>query len=401
MIAEFLPSVAAGSVLAPPSKSMAHRLLLAAALSDESEISNVAFSSDIIATLNCLTGLGAFSEVSEKDVKIGGLLKGKATNEINCLESGSTLRFLIPLCLVKGEKITLKGTKRLFERPLSVYEEIFKKQSISYTKGEDFITLDGSLKSGDFEVRGDISSQFITGLLYALPLLSSDSTVKIIGKLESRPYIDLTLLALSLFGIEIREEAGTFYINGNQNYNSIKKAVEGDYSNAAFLDGFNLIGGNVKVLGLKENSLQGDRVYKEIYEAFKNNKKQFDISDCPDLAPVLFGLSAIYGGAKFEGTKRLKIKESDRAEVMKTELSKFGIELKIEDNSVEVLKCDIHPPIKTLFSHNDHRIVMALSLLCSRFGGKIEGIEAVNKSFPDFFEKIKALGIDVTINDTQ
>jgi 3-phosphoshikimate 1-carboxyvinyltransferase len=400
MIAEISPSKAEGRVFAPPSKSMAHRLIIAAALSEKSEISNVAFSDDINATVGCLKGLGAAISKKEDKVTAGGLLRGEKQREIYCNESGSTLRFLIPLCLLSEGEITLRGTKRLFERPLGVYEEIFKSQGITYTKGEGFLTLCGKLKSGEYRVRGDISSQFITGLLYALPLLCSDSKIIIEGRLESRPYIDLTLSALSLFGIVVTEESDGFFVKGNQRYKSLSAGVEGDYSNAAFLEGFNLIGGDVEVLGLDDNSLQGDRVYKEIYSQLKSGNKQFDISDCPDLAPVLFTLSAIFGGAVFNGTKRLKIKESDRGEVMKRELSKFGIELIINENSVEVVKGEIHPPKEILLSHNDHRVVMSLALLCSLYGGKIDGCEAVNKSFPDFFEKIKSLGIEVKLNDT-
>lgn len=400
MIAEILSSRAKGRVLAPPSKSMAHRLIIAAALSEKSEISNIAFSDDINATVDCLKGLGAAISKKEDRVTAGGLLKGEKQREIYCNESGSTLRFLIPLCLLSGGEITLKGTKRLFERPLSVYEQIFKSQNISYTKGEGFLTLEGALKSGEYKIRGDISSQFITGLLYALPLLCSDSKIIIEGRLESRPYIDLTLSALSLFGIVVTEESDGFFIKGNQHYKSLSAGVEGDYSNAAFLDGFNLIGGDVEVLGLDEDSLQGDRVYRQIYRELKSGKKQFDISDCPDLAPVLFTLSAVLGGAVFNGTKRLKLKESDRGEVMKQELSKFGIELTINENSVEVKEGGICTPKEILLSHNDHRVVMSLALLCSLYGGKIDGCEAVNKSFPDFFEKIKSLGIEVKLYDS-
>ena len=175
--------------------------------------------------------------------------------------------------------------------------------------------------------------------------------------------------------------------------------VEGDYSNAAFLDAFNLLGGEVQVIGLSETSVQGDKVYKEMFEQLSGGTKEFDLSDCPDLAPIMFALSAVKGGARFTGTARLKIKESDRAEAMKQELKKFGIDLKIKENEVIVEKGAINPPTEILCGHNDHRIVMALSLLCSMVGGTIAGAEAVNKSFPDFFDKIKALKVDVILND--
>ena len=395
MIVKIEKSKAQGNIVAPPSKSMAHRALICGALSEKSSIRNLAASEDIKATLGCLKALGAKVDETDGGVRIGSLDPASVPEnaELFCNESGSTLRFFIPLCMLSNKKITLRGSKRLFERPLSVYEEICKEQGIEMDKGEDYVTVCGRLKSGSYKVAGNISSQFITGLLFALPLLEGDSTLEVTGKFESASYVDLTLSSLNAFGVEIKREANTFYIKGSQSYQNAEYTVEGDMSNAAFLDGFNLVGGSVSVQGLNPNTLQGDRVYKTMYKELVEGKKSFDLSDCPDLAPVMFALAAERGGAEFTGTARLKIKESDRAAAMAEELSKLGIESEIYENSVVIKKSELAEPKETLCSHNDHRIVMALSLLLSKVGGSIEGAEAVKKSYPDFFEAIKKLGI--------
>lgn len=387
-------SKAIGTIAAPPSKSQAHRLLICGALSGGSRITNVEYSNDISATLDCLKALGANIEKSGNTVTLGGLnprLNQNAT--LDCRESGSTLRFLIPLCMMSGNSITLTGTKRLFERNLKIYEKIAADNSILFQKGDNSITVCGRLKSGEYKVQGNISSQFISGLLFALPLIDGDSTLEITGEYESEPYVDLTIKALGDFGIKIEKCGRTYKISGNQRYIENDLTVEGDYSNAAFLDAFNLLGGNVNVTGLDKNSLQGDRVYREMFEGLKNGEKRFDLANCPDLAPVMFALAAVLGGAEFTGTRRLKIKESDRAAAMQTELSKFGIRVDVFENSVTVHGGKLQAPCETLCGHNDHRIVMALSILCSLTGGSIDEAESVAKSYPDYFKKIKSLGI--------
>ncbi|MBE6787537.1 MAG: 3-phosphoshikimate 1-carboxyvinyltransferase [Ruminococcaceae bacterium] len=391
------PSKAKGEIFAPPSKSMAHRALICGALSKNSIIRNIDFSADVKATLGALENLGANVDITDDGVIIGGLSLESVPNDavIDCFESGSTIRFLLPFCMCCGKKVTIKGAKRLFERPLTIYEQIAKEQGILFEKGEQSLTVCGTLKSGTYKVLGNISSQFITGLLFTLPLLSNKSQIEIIGDFESESYIDLTLSVLDSFGVIVSRKDNTFYIEAKQKYNDCEYEVEGDCSNAAFLEAFNYLGGNVEVSGLKLDTLQGDRVYKQIFEGLKKGQKQFDLADCPDLAPVVFAISSVYGGAEFTGTKRLKIKESNRAEVMKTELSKFGIETVVLENSVIVKNGELKTPEECLQSHNDHRIVMALSLLLSITGGSIEGAEAVCKSYPNYFSDIKTIGIDV------
>lgn len=396
MIVTIKKSKAKGTIAAPPSKSMAHRALICGALSGGSTIDNIEYSNDILATLDCLTALGAQIQLQDNTIKCGSLDPFVSKQAIlDCRESGSTLRFMIPLCMLSGSKVTLTGSERLFARNLTIYEEIAKQNGIIFEKGESSLTVCGRLKSGDYKIAGNISSQFISGMLFALPFLDGDSTLEIIGEYESEPYVDLTIKSLSDFGVIIEKSGRIYKIKGNQKYVSKNMTVEGDYSNAAFLDGFNLLGGDVLVTGLDDDSLQGDKIYKQMYASLKNGEKQFDLSNCPDLAPVLFALAAVYGGAHFTGTKRLKIKESDRAAAMKQELSKFGIKVDVNDNDVTVYEGELETPSETLCGHNDHRIVMALSLLCTLTGGSISEAQSVAKSYPDYFSKIKSLGIVV------
>lgn len=398
----FLKSCAVGSVSAPPSKSAAHRLLICGALSGGSRIDNIAFSKDITATLGCLEKMGARVEKSKNSVYIGKLnpFNIKDGAHLDCNESGSTLRFLLPLCMLANKTVYLNGSERLFSRPLDIYEKICREENIIFQKMKTELAVTGKLHGGDYTLPGDVSSQFITGLLLTLPLLDTDSIVTVTGNFESESYVNLTLDAMRIFGVNPTRKGNTFYIEKNSHYTAQNVTVEGDCSNAAFLDAFNLLGGNVTVTGLREDTLQGDYIYKKMFSELKNGHREFDLSDCPDLAPVMFAMSAVSGGAHFLGTRRLKIKESDRGEAMKAELAKFGIDVLINDNDITVKHGTPHTPTVPLCGHNDHRIVMALSLLCSIYGGRIEGAEAVSKSFPDFFSQIEKLGIGIISDDT-
>ncbi len=415
------PSRLFGNVMAPPSKSYAQRLLIAAALArGKSTISGISESEDMGAALDCIRVLGASFEKKGDTVCItgaGDALRGDGSAPISglegaldddackgegfeavflCRESGNTLRFLIPVSLCFFDRVCFKGSRRLMERGISVYEELFSQRGISIEKGEDFIRLEGVLSSGEYEARGDVSSQFITGLLFALPLLKGDSTLKLIPPVESRPYIDITLDVLKSFGIEIREEGeNAFFIKGGQAFCEKDMAAEGDWSNAAFLYALNSIGHELRISGLNMESIQGDRGCLRLFEELSKEAPCIDISGCPDLGPVLFSLASAKNGALITGTKRLKIKESDRASAMASELSKFGGRLEIMENSVRVMKADLRRPSEPLCSHNDHRIVMALSVLLSLTGGEIEGAEAVRKTWPDFFDVMKKLGMKV------
>ena len=396
------PGTARGAVAAPPSKSMAHRLLICAGLAEgESVVEGVDFSEDVLATLDCLEALGAAVRREESAVRIRGCDPRKAEPAVlRCRESGSTLRFMVPLCLLSGKPMRLEGSPTLLGRPLSVYEEICRARGLCLEKRDGALWAEGKLAPGTYSVPGDISSQFVTGLLFALPLLPGSSTLRLIPPVESRSYLDLTVAALSAAGVRPESpDADTFLVSGNGVYRPGRYTVEGDYSNAAFFLALNAAGGNVSVSGLSPDSLQGDRVCETYLARLQAGSPVLDISDCPDLAPVLFSVAALCRGAVFTGTRRLRFKESDRGAVMAEELAKFGVPLSVEENRITVPAGNLRTPGVPLSSHNDHRIAMALSLLCTRTGGGIEGAEAVRKSFPDYWDRLRSLGIPVTLID--
>ena len=402
MKAIIMPGAASGTVLAPPSKSMAHRMLIGAGLAEgTSVIENIDLSEDVKATLRILEALGCQYTIKNRTVTMQGIgtKKMKTDRILDTKESGSTLRFFVPILLSGGGKSKLTGAKSLFARPLNIYEEICKEQGIFFRKTEDSLELDGQLQATHYKIPGNISSQFITGLLYALPLLEEDSVLEMLPPIESQAYIAMTLEALEIYGIKVRREENTFYIAGNQTYQAVNGMVEGDYSNAAFLDAFNLIGGNVNVEGLKENSLQGDKIYRDYYKKLLESQPKVDIAGCPDLGPILIGMAAAKHGAVLTGTRRLKIKESDRGTVMAQELKKFGVQVDVLENSIIVHADKLRKPKEILNGHNDHRIVMTLATLCTITGGTIDDCEAVKKSFPNYFDIIQKLGIQIKIEN--
>ncbi len=398
MKAIFEPCKLKGTINAPPSKSMAHRYLIGAALSKEKcVISGVDYSEDILATIDCLKVLGTEIQVKKDTVTVNpeNFMKSAST-VLDCRESGSTLRFFIPLALCLGKKITLQGSSRLFERPLDVYEKLCVENGFEFIKTENSVTVCGNLRNGEYEIKGDISSQFITGLIFALVYLGEESSVRIIPPFESRSYINLTLSALKSFGADVEFEDEYTIAIKKTNLHSFSDSVEGDYSNAAFLDAFNHIGSDIEIVNLNADSLQGDKVYKEYFDKISNGTPTLDVSDCPDLGPVLIALASLKNGAILTGTDRLKIKESDRGQAMHEELAKLGGGLIFGENKITIPKQDFQEN-KELNGHNDHRIVMALSLILSKCGGTVIGAEAVRKSYPSFFEDLKNLGAEVKL----
>lgn len=397
------PGAAHGEIKAPTSKSVAHRLLIAAALSEsKSVISSVTKSEDVLATLDCLKALGAKIKIKGDTVTVLGRdMRTTAPSDIlHCRESGSTLRFIIPIAALSGAKVALTGAEKLLSRPLSVYEKIFDDRELLLKRIGNLLFIDGPLPSGEYEIDGNVSSQFISGLLFALPLTDGDSVIRIIPPFASRSYVDLTVDALEKFGVKVYfDDEYTIKIPGNQHYIGISESVEGDYSGAAFPDALNFFGSDVSVSGLNEASKQSDRVYRELYKRISEGTPKIDIENCPDLAPILFTLAADNNGAVFTSTKRLKIKESDRAATMAAELKKFGADIEVLEDSVIINKSKLHPPREMLLGHNDHRVVMSLATLATKYGGEIDGAEAVSKSYPDFFTDIKNAGIEVELYD--
>lgn len=423
-------STAEGAVIAPPSKSLAHRLMIACALSQNGgKVVGISDSEDMAATLDCIKVLGITSqkngdtvmfkrerentETDENNSKTQGFANDgngvyangknnayavgdclKNAKVFDCRESGSTLRFFLPIAAAFFDKAVFVGSKRLLERGVEVYEKALGEKGVKVVCDGEKIVLSGRLGSGIYTLRGDVSSQYVSGLLFALPLLCGDSEVRVLPPVESRAYIDLTVDVLKKAGIEIVEkEENVFSIKGNQRYVGGEYVVEGDWSNGAMLLALNELGGNVEVVGLDENSVQGDKVCKTIFKELNENKAVIDLANCPDLAPIAFCMAAVKEGATFVGTRRLKIKESDRAQAMAQELAKFGIDVEVRENEVVIHKNDIKTPNCAICGHNDHRIVMACSILLSTVGGVIDGAEAVKKSFPNFFETIGKLGV--------
>ena len=399
MIKKIAKSAADGIINAPTSKSAAHRMLICAAMCPGvSRIENLPLCEDVLATIDCLRALEVNIVLENKTAVVSGVdfTKAEPKMPLNCRESGSTLRFLIPIALLSGKEIEFIGSKKLLSRPMTVYENLAKEYGFSFRNDGERITVQGPIKAGEYFIDGGVSSQFITGMLLALSSLDGDSKIIVNKQIESRPYVDLTMSIMADMGVKVYlDTEWSFLIFGGQEYREVNSPVEGDWSNAAFLEAFNHIGGSVKILGVGEKSLQGDRICREYFDCLDRGYCELDISNCPDLGPILFTVAAAKNGAKFVGTRRLRDKESDRIAAMECELKKFGAELIIEDNSVTVIKKELHAPTERLYSHNDHRIVMSLAVLCTIFGGEIEGCEAVSKSYPDFFEDIKTLGIQV------
>ena len=388
------PGPLQGTLTAPPSKSMAHRMLICAALAEgESLVRPIELSEDILATADCLQALGAVIRREGDGLRVTGCRPEKARNAVlPCRESGSTLRFMLPLCLLSGAEMRLTGSGRLPERPLDVYEDLCREKGFRLEREAGGITVQGRLESGLYSVRGNISSQFITGLLFALSALEGESEIRILPPLESGSYLEMTLEALRENGIRIeRPEPLTLRIRGGA-FAPGEKTVEGDWSNAAFFEAMNSAGGEVRVTGLREDSLQGDRVCREYFRRLKDGQGEADVKDCPDLAPILLTAAALAGGGKLTGTRRLRFKESDRGAAMAEELAKFGVATEIGENEITVGKAELRRPAEILQGHNDHRIVMALAVLCTRTGGTLDGAEAVRKSFPDFWKRMAELG---------
>lgn len=393
------PGFAAGTVTAPPSKSMAHRQLICAALSRRPcRVENLAWSEDILATVDCLRALGASVACQEDAAEVDGaaFLTGEGPLTLPCRSSGSTLRFLIPLALTTGRPVTFTGTERLFTRPLSVYESLCKRQKLRFEPGAEHLTVEGLLRPGEYEIPGNVSSQFVTGLLLALPLLAEPSELRLLPPVESRPYVSMSLGVLRDYGVRIVSIGeDRFHIPGKQKFRPHRVKVEGDWSNAAFLEALNTLGSRVKIKGLVETSTQGDKICRDWFRRLAKGKTELSLADNPDLAPILMTLAAALHGGVFTNTARLQQKESNRGEAMARELRKFGAEVLVDEDRIWVADTRLFRPAEPLDSNGDHRIAMALAVLCTMYGGTIREAEAVQKSWPDFFDVLKELGLSV------
>ena len=414
------PSKLKGKVKIPPSKSVAHRAIICAALSDKlCRIDSIDYSDDIIATIEAMKSLGAIISKHEDYLEVTGVFKDIQNIEkhkiIDCNESGSTLRFLIPISLLFKGSSNFVGRGNLGKRPLNTYYNIFDKQNIKYTYEEDImnLTIEGELKGGNFEVEGNVSSQFISGLLFTLPLLKEDSKIIITTAMESKSYVDLTLQVMKDFGIEIiNKDYKEFIIKGNQKYKGRNYKVEGDYSQGAIFLCADAIGNEIVCKDLDINSLQGDKevinILKEMNVDIMVNGKDIegkirkklkstyiDGSQCPDIIPVLTSVAALAKGrTEIVNVGRLRIKECDRLSAITCELNKLGAKIMEKEDSiiidgVESLEGDVE-----VCSHKDHRISMALAIVSSRCNKPIiiRDYDCVSKSYPKFFEDFEKIG---------
>ena len=399
-----------GELSPPPSKSVLHRYIIASSLAKGvSKIENISFSEDIIATIEAMKKLGAKIEQKDNYLLIDGRDTFKNLNEnieIDCNESGSTLRFLFPLSIVKENKVLFKGRGKLFKRPMTPYFENFEKYKIKHSYiDENAILLEGQLKAGIYEIYGNISSQFITGLLFSLPLLDGESKIIINGKLESSNYIDISLDCLNKFGIKIINNSyQEFIIEGNQSYKVGNYRTEADYSQAAFFLVANAIGSKIKINDLSEDSLQGDKKIIDYISEIDNwNSKDtlvLDGSETPDIIPIL-SLKAAVSGKKIEivNIERLRIKESDRLKATVEELSKLNFDLiekkdSILINSRENFEVNKNEKAISLSAHSDHRIAMMIAIAATCYDGEIllDNLDCVKKSYPNFWEVFLSLG---------
>ena len=413
------PARIGGTVSAPPSKSMAHRAVLCSALAKgTSHIENLEFSKDISATLAAAGQLCARVESGPADVLVEGLGHFRPVfGPVDCCESGSTLRFLIPLASLTGQSITFVGRGRLMERPQSVYETLYREQNLHFEQANGQLTVAGSLRSGEYTLAGNVSSQFISGLLFALPLLAGDSTLHLIPPVESRSYIDMTRAVQAAFGVTSRWlDGNTLALPGRQHYHPCDHAVEGDYSQAAFPAVLGAVCGGVTVTGLSPDTLQGDAVILDIlrrcgaqftregdaviFAKAPLHGVDIDLADCPDLGPVLMVLGLLCEGTTvIRNAERLRLKESDRIAAMEAELRACGGVLESEGGTITVHGCaeHLHAPEGILHGHNDHRVVMSLAVLSAAAGLPltVDDAEAIQKSWPNFFAAIRPLGVEV------
>src|SRR5699024_4918308 len=386
-------------------------------------ITNIEYSQDIRATLQAAAQLGARIEEGPDGVTITG--RGSSggfvtvTRPVFCNESGSTLRFMIPLFSLTAQKVRFTGAGRLFDRPQAIYQMLFDRQGLRFTQAPDGITVFGRLRPGGFTLPGDVSSQFISGLLFAAPLMESESTIEVLPPYESRSYVELTAAAMQRFGVKVtaraRKNGSVLYrVPAPQSYTACDLTMEGDYSQAAFLAVLGCVAGGITVTGLDPASRQGDKVILDILQRCGAKIKplengwqfarsllratEIDLADCPDLGPILFTLGCFCSGETvLRNAGRLRLKESDRIEAMQSELKKMGARIEVEGDEVHITGVALHAPNGTLFGHNDHRIVMALAVAAAASGlpALISGAEAVNKSWPAFWDILRGLGAKV------
>lgn len=384
------PNKLHGAIRAIPSKSVAHRLLICAAFADgETFISCPDTNRDIEATADCLRSLSADIKRTNNGYHVTPIHSPPENAVLNCCESGSTLRFMLPIVGALGVQGIFQMEGRLPSRPLSPLWEEMERMGCNLSRPTaNTIACTGKLKPGQYTIAGNISSQYITGLLFAAALLPDSSKIKIVGKLESKPYVDMTLDALAKFGVQ----ADGFCASCSYPFVSPGSIeVEGDWSNAAFFLAANSLGSDIEITGIDPNSVQGDRA---IDKALISLKSYCSISaaDIPDLVPIMAVVAGSKQGACFTDIRRLRLKESDRVETVSDMLSALGAEVFSDENTLTVRPISYRSCV--IDAAGDHRIAMAASIAATVADGPVTilGAECVNKSYPGFWDTYKKLG---------
>ncbi len=389
------PSRLKGRLTVPSSKSISHRALICAALCDgTSVIKNTLECDDTEATINALTALGATIAVNGAEITVNGIKNAPQNAEIDCNESGSTLRFIMPIAAAFGVNASFSGKGKLPSRPITEYFTELSKNGIIFTAKEMPYKIEGRLMGGEYRIAGNVSSQFITGLLFALPLLNGDSKIILTSPLESKPYVDITIACLNSFGVAVEETEYGYFVKGNQRYHATDYSVEADYSNAAFFLVANALGSDVILENLNEKSVQGDAEIMNVVNSY--NGKAFDISasQIPDLVPVLTVLASLsVGTSTIFNAERLRIKECDRLAAITDVLSTLGAKIHEYNDKLVVEGVDMLQG-GTCDSYNDHRIPMSIAVAATRATQPIiiKNAECVSKSYPQFWEDYKKMG---------
>jgi len=393
-----------GNIVAPPSKSDAHRKIICACLANgESKVDNIVLSQDIVATIEGMRQSGAKIKIEQNSNTNRNTLyidtKHRNTKEsriINCKESGSTLRFLSMIYAALGGKTTFVGEGRLPLRPMNEAYLIYEKDKIKLSKGELSLpfTIEGQLEGGMYKVHSNISSQFLSGLLMALPLVPYRNKIIIEGKFESKGYVDLTIDVMRQFGINVSEEDGNFIID-NQEYVQNNVIVEGDWSNSGYYYVMNMLGSDIVINGLELKTYQPDSIIiKYLLQIKEEENTIIDVSECPDIAPALAVYGCIAKGTtKLINAGRLRKKESDRLEAISINLKRLNVKVIEQENEITIFGGNkIYEGI--IDSYNDHRIAMAFSCLAPVIIDKlvIKNAECINKSYPNFYEDLIKLG---------
>ena len=410
---KLFPTKIKGDIIVPSSKSMTHRALICASLAKgKSVISNVMMSEDIQTTMNAMKQIGAKFEVDGSTVTVTGVKKLKYNNNpVFCNESGSTIRFLIPIFSLTNKEVTFTGKQSLIQRPQTIYEKIFVHDQNEFHKYDDKIVVKGSIKAREYFIDGSISSQFFSGLMFSLPLLEEDSTIYIDGTLESKSYIDLTIEVLEQFGIEIQEIENGYFIEGNQKYTATDYRVEGDYSQAAFYLVGGVLNGVIKMDDLDHESNQGDSIIINVIKRMKGRiifmengfvaessqtyGTTIDLADCPDLGPIIALLGTLSKGTTtLTNIHRLRLKESDRVASTINTLKALGANISEKDDTIVIYGKQSLKGGVEVDSYNDHRIAMMISIAALRCENPVilSNPKAVKKSYPHFFEHYTQVG---------